>query len=87
MAGWTTCRDEVLECARHIVRKKGKNEFTVAEIINTMHLRGSQYKESTIKTHVTSRMCSNSPDHHTVTYDDFERVDVGLYRLSRHQEK
>jgi len=61
--------------------KKGKNEFTVAEIINAMRLHGSQYKESTIKTQVTSRMCADSPDHHAVTYDDFERIETGVYRI------
>ncbi len=43
-------------------------------------LLGSGYAESTIRTMVSSHLCSNAPDHAAVTYDDFERVGRGLYR-------
>lgn len=43
--------------------------------------RGTSYAESTIRTMVVSHMCTNAPDHASVTYDDFERVDRGAYRL------
>lgn len=42
--------------------------------------RGSKYAESTIRTHVTGRMCKNSPGNHAVTYGDLERVGRGVYR-------
>jgi hypothetical protein len=45
-----------------------------------MHRKRFTYKESTIRTHVTSRMCANSPDNHAVTYPDLIRTDVGRYR-------
>jgi len=48
---------------------------------------GSRYKESTIRTHVTSRMCRNAPKYHATKYDDFERVDYGTYRLVRTQAR
>lgn len=51
-----------------------------SEIIEEMDRRGSRYKESTIRTHVVSRMCVNAPDHHAVAYGDLERVQFGLYR-------
>ena len=44
--------------------------------------RPSGYAESTIRTHVTSRMCGNAPDNHAVTYDDLVRIDAGRYRLA-----
>ena len=44
-------------------------------------MRDSTYSESTIRTHVTSRMCANAPDNHGTTYDDLVRVGRGLYRL------
>ena len=46
-----------------------------------MRRNGSSYRESTIRTHVTSRMCANAPDHLAVTYQDFIRTDVGRYRF------
>lgn len=46
--------------------------------------RTGRYAESTIRTHVTSRMCASSPDHHGTTYGDFERLDRSHYRLRSH---
>jgi hypothetical protein len=79
----TTCRDEILECAEMVTKKSGLDFFTVPEIIEGMAKRGSSYAESTIRTHVVSRMCANAPDNHTVTFRDFERTDRGAYRLIR----
>ena len=78
-----TCRDEILACANRIITKKGINEFTLKEIIDCMNLSGTGYKESTIRTHVTSRMCANAPKHHAVKFDDLERVSHGIYRLKK----
>ena len=74
-----TCRDEILECAHAVAGRSGT--FTIQDIINCMEKRGSRYKESTIRTHITSRMCSNAPDSHAVTYRDLERTERGNYRL------
>jgi hypothetical protein len=46
--------------------------------------RTGRYAESTIPTHVTSPMCASPPDHHRITYDDFERLDRSLYGLLPH---
>lgn len=46
-----------------------------------MRRAGSKYSESTIRTHVTSRMCADAPVHHGTTYEDFERLGGGRYRL------
>lgn len=77
-----TCRDEILLYVRRITQQTGRNEFTLQEIVDALHAQGSSYKESTIRTHITSRMCANAPKHHAVTYDDLERVGEGVYRLS-----
>jgi hypothetical protein len=53
----------------------------VGRIIDDLRAHGSDLAESTIRTHITSRMCGDSPDHHGTTYDDLERVDRGVYRL------
>ncbi len=81
--GQSTCRDEILECAQAVTRQSGLDHFTIPEIISCMAKRGSRYAESTIRTHIVSRMCANAPDNHAVTYRDLERTDRGEYRLLR----
>ncbi len=52
------------------------------EIVDHLRRQGSSCKPSTIRTHVTSRMCTNAPDHHAVTYRDLVRIGDGRYRLN-----
>ncbi len=78
-----SCRDEILACAKEVIRQYGHNEFKAQDIVDCMRKKGSAYKESTIRTHVTSRMCANAPDHHAVTYGDLEHTGRGTYRLRR----
>lgn len=78
-----TCREEILESARYLAQLAGTGEFTLAGVVQHMLDRGTHYKESTIRTHVTSRMCANAPDNHEVTYRDLERTAHGTYKLSR----
>lgn len=85
-----TCRDEILVCAKFVMGQTGLDYFTVQEIIDCMAQCGSAYKESTIRTHITSRMCVNAPDHHAVKYKDVKRSNRGTYQLlgyekSQHQ--
>lgn len=77
----STCRDQILEAARDIVRKKRCNEFTVLEAQNRLQEIGTKCSESAIRTHITSRCCRNAPKNHGVTYEDFERIGRGLYRI------
>jgi Ca2+-binding EF-hand superfamily protein len=77
-----TCREEILRCVRQMADQNGKGEFTVQEVVDWMRAAGSSFAESTIRTHVTSRMCGNAPDNHAVTYSDFVRVRHGVYRLA-----
>jgi hypothetical protein len=78
-----TCRDEVLDAIDAILRRSGRDRFTVAEVVDEMARRGTEYAESTIRTHVTSRMCANAPHHHGVVYGDLLRVGRATYRLAR----
>jgi len=73
-----TARDEILSTIPAVVRSDGT--FTVDALLGELRRRGSVYAESTIRTHVTSRMCANSPGNHAVTYNDLERVERGVYR-------
>jgi len=76
-----TCRDEILEAAISIMRRNGDDSFSIADLITEMKNSGTSYQESTIRTHVTSRLCANAADHHAVTYSDLERIGHGCYRI------
>ena len=75
------CRDEILFTVQQIIKAKGINEFTISEVLHNMKIKGTKFNESTIRTHITSRLCGNAPDNHPVTYDDFERIGRGVYKL------
>ncbi|MEV4515164.1 hypothetical protein AB0K00_40170 [Dactylosporangium sp. NPDC049525] len=81
--GALTARDEILLAVADILRRSGRAEFDLSDVLAEMRQRGSRYAESTIRTHVVSRMCANAPDHHATTFDDFENVGRGRYRLRR----
>lgn len=70
-------REEILEAIRRIDRES----FTVMDVLREM--RGTGYAESTIRTHITSRMCADAPDHHGTVYSDLERVGHGQYCVRR----
>lgn len=78
---YASCRDELLEVVTKLVKENSVNEFTVAEVIDAMKKNNTVYSESTIRTHITSRCCENAPKHHKTTYDDYVRVDNGIYRI------
>jgi hypothetical protein len=74
-------REEILAAARTLAGRSPDGSFTLMQIITFLRRAGSRYAESTIRTHVTSRMCADAPDHHGTTYDDFERLGGGRYRF------
>ena len=77
------CREDILLAARALVDRTGRETFGVADIVSEMRRRGTTYAESTIRTHVTSRMCGQAPKHHWTTYNDLERIDRNTYRLKQ----
>lgn len=76
-----SAREEILAAAKMLADRSPDGSFTLTQIITTLRHAGSRYAESTIRTHVTSRMCADAPDHHGTTYDDFERLGGGRYRF------
>jgi hypothetical protein len=74
-------REEILAAARKLAGHSPDGSFTLMQIITSLRRTGTRYAESTIRTHVTSRMCADAPDHHGTTYDDFERLGGGRYRF------
>jgi hypothetical protein len=77
----SSAREEILAAARTLAGRSSDGSFTLMQIITSLRRAGSRYAESTIRTHVTSRMCADAPDHHGTTYDDFERLGGGRYRF------
>ena len=77
-----TARDDILAAARKLATDAADGSFTVDEVVEEVRRQGSTYKESTIRTHVNSRMCATAPENHAVTYPDLVRVDHGRYRLA-----
>lgn len=71
----------VLEAARRL-SARGTNVFTVHEIVQEAQALGAPQRESTLRTHVMSRCCVASPANHTPTYDYFDLVGRGRYRLA-----
>ena len=78
---YATCRDEMLDVIIKLVKKKRCNEFTMAEVLDAMAENHTIYKESTIKTHLTAKCCKGTPVNHATKYDDYEKIDRGVYRL------
>ena len=76
-----SARDEILATTRKLAGQSADGTFTLIEVLTEMRRTGSRYAESTIRTHVTSRMCADAPNHHARTYDDLERLGDGRYRL------
>lgn len=76
-----TARLEILASARKLAERSSDGSFTLMQILGEMRRAGTRYTESTIRTHVTSRMCADAPVHHGTTYDDFQRLGNGRYRL------
>lgn len=67
--------DEILEAARRIGSTRGDWTFTPDEIVKALpHLNAS-----TVRTHVVSRCCVNSPQNHAHQWPYFKRVKRGWY--------
>jgi hypothetical protein len=79
----STAREEILLAVSDVLRRSGGIVFNIGDVVVEMRRRGSRYAESTIRTHITSRMCANASDHHARVFDDFERLDRGHYQLRR----
>ena len=77
----TTARDKILIAVKNITQEREENTFHLSEVLEYMKSSGTVYKDSTIRTHVTSKCCSNSPVHHYPAFNDYERIGKGLYRL------
>ena len=78
----TNAREQVLAAAKALASRSADGTFTVAEVVEEVRRRDGRLADSTVRTHVVSRMCVNSPDHHATVFPDLERVAHGRYRLA-----
>ena len=76
-----TCRDEILSAFRRLIFRHHRDVFQLNDIVREVKAATKRYTESTIRTHVTSKMCEQAPDHHATVYPDLDRVGRGRYRL------
>lgn len=77
-----TCRDEILAAAGRLAVASPDGCFTIDDVVQAMARVGTSYSASTIRTHVSSRMCVNAPAHHATRYPDLVHDSHGRYRLN-----
>lgn len=75
----TSCRDEILGALQRLERRHARRTFELSEIVAEVLAATDAYAEATIRTHVTSRMCVDAPDHHHTTFDELDRVGRGMW--------
>lgn len=75
-----TCRDAVLDSFARLERRHGREDFALGEVVSDTLADDGAFTEATIRTHITSRMCADAPDHHGTVYADLERGARGRYR-------
>lgn len=75
-----TCRDAVLEAFDRLESQRHRKVFNLSEIVNEVIAMTHDFAESTIRTHVSSRMCVQAPQNHWPKYADLDRVAPGEYR-------
>lgn len=77
-----TAREQILAALDEILLDPSET-FTIPDVLDALDRIGTDLTETTIRTHITSRMCANAPDNHAKTYADLERVGRGIYRLRK----
>ncbi len=78
-----SARAEILAAAEGLTRRSDNGALRLKELVDEVLRNGSPYPEWTLRTEIVSRMTRGAPKHHGTTYEDFEHVGRGLYRLIR----
>lgn len=61
-------------------QRSRRRELSLVEIVQEVLGGGSDYKESTVRTHITSSMRVDAPANLATRYRDLRRVDRGVYK-------
>jgi hypothetical protein len=78
-----TCREAVLAAFDRLESQHRRKDFDLSEIVQEVLNGTGNFAESTIRTHVTSKMCVQAPTNHAMKYADLDRIGVGRYRRQR----
>ena len=78
---YKNCREELLAVMRAYVIEIGENAFTRQEAIKAMERNGSKYTVGSVSAHLSYRCCANIPRYYKPTYDDYEKLGGGLYKV------
>lgn len=76
----STCREAVLDAFDRLESRHRRKAFMVTEIVKEVLAVTEDFKESTIRTHITSRLCVQAPPNHFTRYEDLDRISRGEYR-------
>ncbi|WP_083939130.1 DUF7669 domain-containing protein [Deinococcus apachensis] len=76
-----SCREEILQVARLLSRRRPDRTFTADDVLTAMEDRQTKFLASTIWYHVTVVMCVNAVGRDAAKYKDLERVGRNRYRL------
>jgi hypothetical protein len=75
-------RREILDAARAVVTRTGRNGFSMADVVAEMHSRGTGYADTTIRTMVGAHLCADTSGDGVAGYTDLTRIGRGLYKLT-----
>lgn len=73
-----TVKEKILQCFEGN-SGADRNGFTLNDIISHFDKNRIPYNRNTISTHISSRMCKDSPKNHNVKYNYFTRLSRGIY--------
>ena len=74
-----TCRDAVLDAFVRLERRHGRASQALDEVVREVLSSTDAYKESTLRTYVSSVLCADAPRHHANHSDDLRRAGRGRY--------
>ena len=73
--------ERILDAARKVVQCRGRNEFTVREIVRLLRFDYPEFSEGAIRKSVISQCSRSAADSSMAGPGNFERMGNGLYRL------
>lgn len=73
-------RSQVLDAFARLEKRTGQTVFRLRDVVAEVLNSNSRLTAQTVRTYVTSVMCSNAPVHHANHTDDLFRVERGMYK-------
>lgn len=73
--------ERILDAARKVVQSRGRNEFTVREIVRLLRFDYPEFSEGAIRKSVISQCSRSAADSSMSGPGNFERMGNGLYAI------